>query len=77
MVRQTYPWGCDNSAHRPPWGLQGGKIILWAGENPMDTYNFLPVSRADMEERGWWYYDFLLVTADAYSHDGIPLHWGI
>ena len=32
----------------------------------MDTYNFLPVSRADMEERGWWYYDFLLVTADAY-----------
>ena len=32
----------------------------------MDSYNFLPVSREDMQERGWWYYDFLVVTADAY-----------
>lgn len=32
----------------------------------MDTLDFLPVSRADMEDRGWWYYDFLVVTADAY-----------
>ncbi len=32
----------------------------------MDTYNFLPVTREDMENRGWWYYDFLLITADAY-----------
>lgn len=32
----------------------------------MDTLDFLPVSREDMENRGWWYYDFLLVTADAY-----------
>ena len=27
---------------------------------------FLPVSRGDMLERGWYYYDFLLVTGDAY-----------
>lgn len=27
---------------------------------------FLPVSQADMRERGWYYYDFLLVTGDAY-----------
>ncbi len=27
---------------------------------------FLPVSIADMERRGWDYYDFLLVTGDAY-----------
>ncbi|WP_297212209.1 YgiQ family radical SAM protein [uncultured Flavonifractor sp.] len=27
---------------------------------------FLPVSRADMEERGWYWYDFLLLTGDAY-----------
>ena len=27
---------------------------------------FLPVSRADMEARGWFYCDFLLVTGDAY-----------
>ena len=28
--------------------------------------DFLPVSREDMRERGWYYYDFLLVTGDAY-----------
>ena len=27
---------------------------------------FLPVSREDMEARGWHYYDFLVVTGDAY-----------
>ena len=27
---------------------------------------FLPVSRQEMTERGWYYYDFLVVTADAY-----------
>jgi len=32
----------------------------------MDTLRFLPVSKADMEARDWWYYDFLVVTADAY-----------
>jgi len=32
----------------------------------MDTFNFLPVSKEDMQDRGWWYYDFLVVTADAY-----------
>ena len=31
-----------------------------------DILNFLPVSREDMESRGWWWYDFLLVTGDAY-----------
>ena len=28
--------------------------------------DFLPISKADMEARGWYYYDFLLVTGDAY-----------
>ncbi len=32
----------------------------------MDTMDFLPVSREDREGRDWWYYDFLVVTADAY-----------
>ena len=27
---------------------------------------FLPVNREDMIARGWYYYDFLLVTGDAY-----------
>ncbi|MBQ6846893.1 MAG: YgiQ family radical SAM protein [Oscillospiraceae bacterium] len=27
---------------------------------------FLPISKADMEERGWDYYDFLYITGDAY-----------
>ena len=32
----------------------------------MDTPEYLPVSRADMERRGWDGYDILLVTGDAY-----------
>lgn len=28
--------------------------------------DFLPISKEDMLERGWYYYDFLLVTGDAY-----------
>ncbi len=32
----------------------------------MDKSRFLPVSRADMTERGWEDYDFLLITGDAY-----------
>ena len=32
----------------------------------MDTLDFLPVSREDLHSRDWWYYDFLVVTADAY-----------
>ncbi len=32
----------------------------------MDVSSFLPVSREDMQARDWWYYDFLVVTADAY-----------
>ena len=31
-----------------------------------DNLEFLPVSRDEMHERGWWWYDFLLVTGDAY-----------
>ncbi len=27
---------------------------------------FLPISKEDMHDRGWWWYDFLLVTGDAY-----------
>ena len=34
--------------------------------NEYDVTDFLPVSRADMESRGWWWYDFLIVTGDAY-----------
>ena len=32
----------------------------------MERLDFLPVSKADLEERDWWYYDFLVITADAY-----------
>ena len=32
----------------------------------MDSLDFLPVSQEDMRRRGWWYYDFLVITADAY-----------
>lgn len=32
----------------------------------MDRSLFLPVSRQDMTERDWYYYDYLVVTGDAY-----------
>jgi len=32
----------------------------------MERTDFLPISKEDMEQRGWWWYDFLLVTGDAY-----------
>lgn len=32
----------------------------------METTDFLPVSREDMLSRGWYSYDFLVVTGDAY-----------
>ena len=32
----------------------------------MDETAFLPISKDDMISRGWWWYDFLLVTGDAY-----------
>ena len=32
----------------------------------MENLEFLPVSLDEMHERGWWWYDFLLVTGDAY-----------
>ena len=31
-----------------------------------DRADFLPVSAEDMRERGWWWYDFLVVGGDAY-----------
>ena len=31
-----------------------------------ERYEFLPISKEDMVERGWYYYDFLLITGDAY-----------
>ena len=27
---------------------------------------FLPISKQDMADRGWYYCDFLIVTGDAY-----------
>ncbi len=32
----------------------------------MENFEFLPVSAEDMHSRGWWWYDFLVVTGDAY-----------
>ena len=32
----------------------------------MESSAFLPISKEDMRNRGWWWYDFLLVTGDAY-----------
>ena len=32
----------------------------------IDRADFLPVSAEDMHERGWWWYDFLVVGGDAY-----------
>jgi len=32
----------------------------------LDLADFLPVSKEDMLSRGWYYYDFLVVTGDAY-----------
>lgn len=32
----------------------------------MTIYDFLPVSKQDMNDRGWWWYDALVVSADAY-----------
>ncbi len=31
-----------------------------------EIFEFLPVSKEDMESRDWWWYDFLVVTGDAY-----------
>jgi len=31
-----------------------------------ELFEFLPVSKEDMEQRGWWWYDFLVVGGDAY-----------
>ena len=29
-------------------------------------HDFLPICREDLIQRGWYYYDFLLITGDAY-----------
>lgn len=31
-----------------------------------EEFEFLPISKEDMHRRGWYYYDFLLITGDAY-----------
>ena len=44
---------------------------------------FLPISRADMEARGWYYCDFLIVTGDAYidhpssARQSSPVCWSM
>ncbi len=35
--------------------------VKWHGTN-----DFLPISRRDLEERSWYYVDFVLITGDAY-----------
>ena len=32
----------------------------------MERCDFLPVSAEEMHERGWWWYDALVVGGDAY-----------
>ena len=40
----------------------------------IEDQDFLPVSQEEMHERGWWWYDFLLVTGDAYvDHPSLSL----
>lgn len=46
-------------AHRLP---QPGR----AGVRAAMERDFLPISREDLLQRGWYYYDFLLITGDAY-----------
>ena len=37
-----------------------------SGKKQVDRNPFLPVSKADMETRGWDWYDFLIINGDAY-----------
>ena len=37
-----------------------------SGKKQVDRNPFLPVSKADMEARGWDWYDFLIINGDAY-----------
>ncbi len=32
----------------------------------MTHLDFLPISKEDMNSRGWWWYDFLIISGDAY-----------
>lgn len=34
---------------------------------------FLPVTKADLAERGWEEFDFLVITGDAYVDPGVQL----
>ncbi len=36
--------------------------------------DFLPISREDLLQRGWYYYDFLLITGDAYVDHPLLRH---
>ena len=62
--------------HRSAAGAYG---TLYELEKPIGYHNqavpgvraamerdFLPISREDLLQRGWYYYDFLLITGDAY-----------
>ena len=41
--------------------------MRFGGKNmAAELFGFLPVSREDMRARDWYYYDFLIVTGDAY-----------
>ena len=45
-----------------------------------EAFEFLPVSKEDMESRGWWWYDFLLVTGEELAvmgKDKEKLHAGV
>ena len=40
--------------------------MTWKAKGWVRIMDFLPISREDMVDRGWYYYDFLIVTGDAY-----------
>ena len=46
--------------------MKTGKMTGMEKIDILDNRGFLPVSAEDMKSRGWDYYDFLLVTGDAY-----------
>ncbi|MDR0489637.1 MAG: YgiQ family radical SAM protein, partial [Oscillospiraceae bacterium] len=48
------------------WGLRNNLRVVAKWERELIFTDFLPVSREDMLSRDWYYYDFLLVTGDAY-----------
>ena len=46
-------------------GIMKNRVEIGVGEK-MTEKDFLPISREDMEKRGWEQCDFVIVTADAY-----------